>query len=91
MIRVTVKLLDSGEKKERYGFEKECETFLRHLFPTETENAHRLMACVSAINDEGFAEVEVEPYREPRERNVLPSDYDSGEYREDPWKRKGDE
>lgn len=88
MIKVTVKLLDSGQKQERYGSEQEIERFLRHLFPTETEQEHRLMAMVEAINREGFAEVELEPYRVPISRNLLAPDYDSGEVKDDPWKRE---
>lgn len=90
MVKVTVKLLDSGASRVFFGSEKESEAWLRRLFPTETQRAHRLLACVDAVNREGFAEVDVEPYKVPAERNLLPPDYDSGAVREDPWKREGD-
>ncbi len=83
--------MDAGKPRQHFGSEKECESFLRDLFPTETEHCHRLMACVEAINQEGFAEVDVEPYKEPVGHNLLPPDYDTKEPSEDPWRREGDE
>lgn len=91
MVRVKVKLLDAGTTREHFGSERECEDWLRGLFPNETENAHRFLACVEAINTEGFAEVEVEPYKEPPERNLLPPNYDTAPQADDPWRREADE
>lgn len=86
MVKVTVKLHESNQVKTHFGSERECEDFLRHLFPTETEHSHRLIACIEAINEEGFAEVEVEPYKN-RNSNVVESDLKPGE---DTWKHSED-
>ncbi len=91
MIRMTVKLLDSGRSETFIGSERDAERRLRVLFPHESEHCVRLMGCVEAINAEGFGEVEVEPYRPPPERNLLPSDYDTAEAGEDPWAREADD
>ena len=70
--------------------EKDLEERLRHLFPWETEHAHRFLAVVAAVTEAGFAEVEVEPYREPPERNVLPEGFATANQGDDPWVREGD-
>jgi hypothetical protein len=86
MVKVTVKLHESNQTRTHYGSERECEDFLRHLFPTETAHAHRLLACVEAINKEGFAQVEVEPFKD-RNSNMLPEGYETPQPGEDTWRR----
>ena len=87
MVKVVIKLLDSGKQETFIGSEKDAESRLRTLFPRETEHTGRLLSCVEAINAEGFGEVDVAPYKEPPERNLLAPDYDAPVHREDPWPR----
>lgn len=87
MIRMTIKLLDSGQSETFIGSEKDAEARLRTLFPRECEHAGLLMSCIGAVNSEGFGEVNVAPYIQPPERNLLPPDYDADVHREDPWPR----
>lgn len=87
MVKMTVKLLDSGQSENFIGSEKDAERRLRTLFPRETEEAGALLSCIEAVNAEGFGEVTVAPYKEPPERNLLPDDYDADVHREDPWPR----
>jgi hypothetical protein len=87
MVKLVIKLLDSGKSETFIGSEKDAEQRLRVLFPRETEHTGRLMSCISAINAEGFGEVDVAPYMPPPERNLLPKDYDADVHREDPWPR----
>jgi hypothetical protein len=86
---MVVKLLDSNSKREYSGSERELEDVLRTLFPRETENEHRFLGCVDAVNNEGFAEVDVEPVKP--ESNLLPVNYDTAPPAEDPWPREGDQ
>jgi len=90
MLKMTVKLHDSGEERVWYGTERDLEERLRHLFPDETKDAHRFLAVVAAVDDTGFADVEVEPYREPPERNTLPAGFATANQGDDPWPREGD-
>jgi hypothetical protein len=85
---MVVKLLEANTKREYSGTERELEGVLRTLFPRETEGAHRFMAAVKAVNDEGFAEVDVEPLKPAS--NLLPVNYDTAPQGEDPWPREGD-
>lgn len=89
MVKLTVKLLDAGTTRYYYGSEQQAENTLRSLFPRETENEPRLMGCVKAINDEGFAEVEVEPYQ-TRTRALFPEGYANQDQGDDPWPREAD-
>jgi len=91
MIKMTLKLLDAGTKREFVGSERDAEAVLRRAFPNETADKHSFMSCVEAVNEEGFGEVDVSPYKEPRERNLLAPDYDADIHREDPWVREGDQ
>jgi hypothetical protein len=87
MVKVVIKLLDSGKQETFIGSERDAEHRLRALFPRETEHTGRLLSCIAAINAEGFGEVDIAPYKEPPERNLLPKDYDQPGHREDPWPR----
>lgn len=91
MVHVHVHLFDSGTHQDLYGSEVDVELRLEALFPSETKTTSGLLEAVAAINDEGFAQVDLEPYRPPPERNMLPADYDSAPAREDPWKRGADQ
>src|SRR5512133_3678533 len=88
MVHMTVKLLDSGERRDYYGTENEMCTKLRLLFPRETEQHARLMSCIEAVNAEGFAEVDIEPYRQMA--RPLPEGYATQDQSEDPWVREAD-
>jgi hypothetical protein len=86
---MVIKLLDAGKTRPFVGAEKDAEALLRQMFPTETENVHRFLACVEAVNRAGFAEVDVEPYRPPESANRLAADYhEPQDAKEDPWPRE---
>lgn len=90
MVKLIVKLHDSGQVKTYFGSEEDVESRLRKLFPEETAQHGRLLSCVKAVNDSGFAEVEVEPVK-PSDinSNLLPKGYLTQEQGEDPWLRRG--
>jgi len=90
MLEMNIKIYDNGRVCRFFGTEREMETKLRHMFPTETQNVRGLIGCVDAITQGGFAEVEVENWHEPPERNVLPEDYLTSDSGDDPWVREGD-
>jgi hypothetical protein len=91
MMRILVKLHDSGAERTIYGTEKVLERELHRLFPEETKGVMGLQAAIQAINDSGFGEVEVEPYRPSPESQRLPEDYLTHDQGEDPWPREADE
>lgn len=90
MVHLHIKLHNPGQKLDFYGTEAEMTHKLRELFPRETEHHARLAACAQAVTDEGYAEVDIEPWRDPT-RTQLPEGYVTQDQGEDPWLREADQ
>lgn len=74
MLRMTVVYLTEGQVQSRFGDEHELTNWLHREFP-ESEQYNRLHDAVQAVNEFGYATVEVAQYRPSQENNMLPPDF----------------
>ena len=89
MVQVIVRIPDELRRHVLQGSEREVESRLRDLFPEETKDAVRLLACIQAVQESGVAEVTFEVMQPNLDANILPSNFLTADQSGDePWPRR---